>query len=616
LFPVLAFSYFFIYRASKHFVKEKISQILFSIAFFISIWLIFVIYSGLVSESFVSAMFFGSVLTFTTSLVLDFYLKKYTKLNFEITPPKQSKSRRWMWLSAILTSLMVYYIAVNGNFHDEGFVNGHKAIIAQLQNNYFPPRNLLLPSIDLRYHFGFDLLSAALTGITRCSVDHAIDFFSTASWFYCWIGLWVLGEKLFTSSYAGFCVAACTLFGGGLGPILGVLLTDFRWEVQLTGLFDMHTGIVVNPPIMSYFFQHPFAAGFPVVVSILLLVSEKQVENKVLNQLVLVFLFVALYFCQSILFLTLFPTLFLFLINYRKQFYSGITAVLILALLFISGSGLLFSSSHFVDSSILHFRFWPMHAPIIGIGGWYVCTFGLMLYFAVLGFFYLKQMKPVFAYIILVSAGIPFFVVYGNTWDIVKFATVAAFYMGILTGGAIGILLERKRYKVWVISGLVLCIYTGLLNAGIFIYKIQFGNKYYLKYDHVITDDHIKVINDLRELVKDNEMVFCEKKVARDFAVFGGLPVIYDEDPGIAKAFGLSEEYILKYFEMSEEKVFNESDFQKYNVTWIVNNNDDSLNLKNQIPQNRLRIVSEYNNLKLYQYIKEGSTAHTIKNNY
>ena len=100
------------------------------------------------------------------------------------------------------------------NFHDETYFNQHHAIIAHLQNGAYPPRYLYEPGSLLRYHYGFDLAAAIVTGLLRIRVDQAIDLLTLALWPLMFLLLWRLGEH-FGGAKAGLFVSLMVCFAGG-----------------------------------------------------------------------------------------------------------------------------------------------------------------------------------------------------------------------------------------------------------------------------------------------------------------------------------------------------------------------------------------------------------------
>ena len=70
------------------------------------------------------------------------------------------------------------------------------------------------------YHYGFDLVCAGLTALTRLRSDMAIHVVTIAGWAYCWCLLWVLGERIAGPKRGGLLTATATLLGGGFVVLL------------------------------------------------------------------------------------------------------------------------------------------------------------------------------------------------------------------------------------------------------------------------------------------------------------------------------------------------------------------------------------------------------------
>ena len=66
-----------------------------------------------------------------------------------------------MWIAALLVTAYVAPTALGWSFHDEVLVTGHLSITSEIENGTYPPRHLSFPELELRYHYGFDLLVAA-----------------------------------------------------------------------------------------------------------------------------------------------------------------------------------------------------------------------------------------------------------------------------------------------------------------------------------------------------------------------------------------------------------------------------------------------------------------------
>src|SRR5262249_2463548 len=82
----------------------------------------------------------------------------------------------WLWIGALGATSLMALAAIGWYFHDELFIVGHMSIVAEIQNNFYPPQNLAFAEFELRYHYGFALLTAIVTALFRLRIDVAIDF--------------------------------------------------------------------------------------------------------------------------------------------------------------------------------------------------------------------------------------------------------------------------------------------------------------------------------------------------------------------------------------------------------------------------------------------------------
>jgi hypothetical protein len=190
-----------------------------------------------------------------------------------------------MWLGMILVTAPIAVMALRGHFHDEVSPNnGHMTWVAEFQNDYFPPPLLGFTHIPLRYHYGFDMVSAALTALTRLRSDTAMHLVTIVGWAYCWCLLWVLGERIVGTKRGGLLTALATLLGGGLVVLMAPLaLHRFSTATTLLrsmlGMYSLGDKLRMRTIVIEYFFQHPFSIGFPLAAATLLAVFTSA-ENR------------------------------------------------------------------------------------------------------------------------------------------------------------------------------------------------------------------------------------------------------------------------------------------------------------------------------------------------
>src|SRR5215472_16566865 len=202
---------------------------------------------------------------------------------------------------ALLATLPIVLPTILLNFFDEGYFNGHHAMIAHLQNGVYPPRYLYDPTLPLRYHYGFDLAGAIITGLLRVRLDQAIDLLTLALWPCTFLLLWRVGEHV-GGRRAGLFVALAVCFSGGASQICSYKYSGTSMEGGKV-LFCTVNGLQQNPPFISYFFQHPWGLGAPLFCLVVLQrAALSRIPNKALGLMALLCSLMLLSLSQVVLF--------------------------------------------------------------------------------------------------------------------------------------------------------------------------------------------------------------------------------------------------------------------------------------------------------------------------
>ena len=177
-----------------------------------------------------------------------------------------------MILSATLATVVIAPMALGWAWHDEQLYTGHTGIISQIQNGHYPPRHMTFPDLEYRYHYGFDLAAAAIATALCVRRASRSTFLTLSSWWYTWCLLWLLGDRLLGPG-RGWITAVITLFGGGLPYLLA--LQDGYYVARFVMICEVG-GVDLNPPVISYFFQHPWALGLPLALCTMLIVLDER----------------------------------------------------------------------------------------------------------------------------------------------------------------------------------------------------------------------------------------------------------------------------------------------------------------------------------------------------
>ncbi|MGH7435415.1 MAG: hypothetical protein ACRENE_07050, partial [Polyangiaceae bacterium] len=285
---------------------ERLSRVL-APALALAAWLVAVHTTGLVTHSFYAGLGVGTAIVAASSVALARRGKPAAAIAGPGASEVASAPALWMWAGAaaamaILAGPEIFYAK-----HDECLIVGHLSLPAEMLNGVYPPRHLAFPSFELRYHYGTDLLTAAVSALLgRLDVRFTLHALTLLLWGYSFVLFWVLGERLIGGRASGPITATCVLFAGGapyfcrpLDPIVPYLTSDCR-----------EAGIWITPPFVSSFLQHPWTLGMPLFGAALLLVVHFGSDlPAVRGAAVLALVVVGLALAQAVLFVCLVPCL-------------------------------------------------------------------------------------------------------------------------------------------------------------------------------------------------------------------------------------------------------------------------------------------------------------------
>lgn len=330
-------------------------------------------------------------------------------------------------------------------FHDETVPTGHMSVVGQLQNGHYPPRYSFFPLWEYKYHYGFDVFAAMLSGIFHTGTPAAIDLATLLLWAYFAVLAAHLGQRLAGEKH-GLVTAAFALFGGGFlwfcpGPSAPI-------GQQLTGYCTVD-GFKVNAPISSYFFQHPFGLGIPLALALLCLLVDRGSGPRRGRYLCFGVVLLALYLGQIVLFLTFSASLLVAecFVGWRFQLGRARWMVPTLALVLVGASQL-----GAFGAAQAPYQLANLLQPHLGIAGsalgtmeWHWRTYGTILPLGLVGLLFLGAERLVFALLIVGCLVVSNTVQYKLTWDIVKFATEAELLLSICAGAVVARLLQLRR---------------------------------------------------------------------------------------------------------------------------------------------------------------------------
>jgi hypothetical protein len=463
-------------------------------------------------------------------------------------PPPGPRPTWWMWAGAALATVLVAPMAIGWSFHDEANIGGHMAFIAEMQNGVYPPRSLTFPQFELRYHYGFDLLAAAVSGLTRLRVDNAIDAVTLPCFGWLFAVAWRLGNVTGGSRAAGPFTAALVSFAGGL-PFVCAPGEPIRVPL-LVGQCSVE-GLLVNPPFLSYFFQHPWTVGAPLALTALLVASEAPRGAGRLAALGLVLL--ALTLTQLVLFVTVAAALLVAEVvpsvrgSLKEALDIRVAPLRALGLLVVVGltlavarrlGGFFAPMPDGASSGIV------VHLGVVetlaGAMRWHIASFGALLPLGVAGLLVRGRARVALGALVAASLLVLNTVRYSHSWDIVKFGTVTALSLAALAGLALSRLWSARPR--WLTRPAAVALLAVVLLPGI-DYPVLFamdakGLDSFPKTAWVMTPADSQVVAFLRTRVAPTDVVYRTAPPAYGYSPWAGLPVPWVEVQ--TRAFGFA----------------------------------------------------------------------------
>ncbi len=456
---------------------------------------------------------------------------------------------RWMGLTALVATAAMAPLALGYHIHDELFLTGHMSIAGQLQNGVYPPRHLAFPDTPLRYHYGFDLVSASVGALLHLPIDRAIDVATLALFALSWCLFWALGERLIGRGRA-WLVPLLALFGGGLPALCDNAPTPLGRVVELC-MVGRH---YLNPPLPSYFFQHPWTLGIPVGAAALLVLTDRRAPREAVRLAALAACLAALAFSQITMFAGFVPSFLVaetfcpggFDLRRGLRALAALTVAVVAAALlggfFVSAPGMPGLSF------VLQTGFGASPDESLS---WTAQTSGALLPLGALGLLALRRDRLVFALIAAGSLVVVNAVRFEGSDDIMKFATLGSLSLAVLSAAAIARLLPgrtggsrislySRQLAAASLVGLA-CITGGTFVAAMGLHLPQIPWYLTLAPQQPAPAD-AALIAWMREQLRPGELVYRAEPAGWAYAQWGGMPVPWIQ--WTVRAFGFSDERI------------------------------------------------------------------------
>jgi hypothetical protein len=540
----------------------------------VAAWLVALHVVGIVTGSFHIALFGATILLALVGALAW----------FRRAPSETTSEPRALWIGAALATLAVAPLAFGWAFHDELFFTGHMSIAATIENGAYPPRHLTFPVFELRYHYGFDLLVAALSSILRLPTSLAIDVVTLAAWGYTFCLLWLLGERHLAPK-SGWLVAVVTLFGAGI-PFFSVS-SGAPIVYRMLGIAAVGDR-AVSPPFVSYFFQHPWTIGFPLALCALLVALSEQAHYLRLATLALLTL--ALAISQFVLFAALPLALIAGEIERGLLPSAKLAAAVAVGALAALPLGGFFAPSPEDTGAALALR-----AGIVenGVLEWHIASFGALLPLGVAGIWWTPRLRVVLGALVLGALSIVNFVRYTHSWDIVKFAAVAQLALSI--GAAAAIARVTTHWRALLVAACTAAGATFVIALALRLPGIP--EAVFHRAPVAVAAADADAISDLRPRVAKGEIVYRNPSATHAYAQWGGLPQPWID--AMTARFGFSEKRIGYRLWLLQSQPADPRAWLDEGITWFVLDPSDD-KLRAHAAAWKATLVGEHGDLLIY----------------
>ncbi len=360
---------------------------------------------------------------------------------------------RWRHLPFLLgfaaMGALIWRVSFRFAFHDQTKTQAHPALIESILRGNFPPDLQVFPGVPLKYHFGADQFAAALAYVTGLPGWQALDWLQVFGWTLAVWGAYLLCREFGLKALPSFLTAFWFLLAAGWTYLLQPWLRLSEWGITYPLIWPDAYAVFqrfLNPGVISWFFQTPYALGIPLFLACLAMIVQAMSRGGRLPWVLSGIALGTLAVVQVALFLTLLAAtgatiLLRGLLEKRGWKEIWIPGALVggIALAMAFASGGFFETSSAYSKGLLPLV-WPpgyldhaLHAGRRPIGGteaflWYLSSFGSLLFLAPAAWvgaalWLRRAFRPelaIFAVISVLCLLLPQFFYYRLSWDIIK----------------------------------------------------------------------------------------------------------------------------------------------------------------------------------------------------
>ncbi len=473
---------------------------------------------------------------------------------------------RWMWLGALLAVAFMLPLELLWTEHDEWTTASHASLPREIQIGYYPPRHTLFSQFELKYHYGFDLLSSIFSLLFgNLDIWWSVHALTLLLWGYTFCLFWVMGEEWIGKRFAGPLAGAGVLLAGGMPYTcrkLEPLGSFFTGDCSTIGMWCV-------PPLVSNFVQHPWSLGIPLGACALLIFHVRRFNDRFwFSGLALVLALLSLshvvvFGCLTAAFVVAgaFEGWHPSWRNAAKMLGLGAVALVLARLM----HGFFAPAVEPTGFKLVFHPFWA--DPLLDWAYYHWISFGFTLPLGLLGLFWIRGERLLFGLLLAGSFLVFNFFRYPHSWDIVKFLMFAQILLAFLSAVAIARLLETPRLRALGVLGFIsVTIFACTWETGMALGLPGIG--FLRKPPPPPSAADLSALRYIKRWIKPGEAAYRSER-PETYPLFGGVPEMNTTwDPGV-DSFGFSRE-LIEHRKRLQSASATFDDYLSQDVRWFV----------------------------------------------
>lgn len=493
--------------------------------------------------------------------------------------------QRLEWRFVARGTVVIAPALIFWGFHDKlDAIFSHFSMASEIANGIYPPRDIYFPDQYLRYHYGVDLLFAAVSLALDIRIDLA-TIVVTAGMYVLYLALLIVLGRRLGGPVAAWPMMLLGAFAGGIPwlayqggrPLSHILAGVF--SVPHSSAFSSGPDGIINPTLASYFFQPPFTVGLPLSVLVLVATTEtgwRRAAGVAPGLAALSFSNTTMFLILSVGLVATEGARVASLLMRERRFAPdlwlfGALACGACAFMLTSGfTTIIFAKSGTAGSALMIRTNSGLPAGYLGaVAQWLLASMGLVL---PLGLVSLRRAGPLAGPIgwgAVLAIAVYLMFEYRHSWDIVKFVTAATFLLAIPSALAIAGMGRRH----WRYAALTLCIIAGLAFHLPFFVNLNDISSYAAPAALRVRElgsvpDEAAAITWLRQRIGGGEGVLVERERSRRMAYWGGFPQAWIDER--AADFSFPAEWIAEREGLTRAMAEEPAPWQAAGMRWAI----------------------------------------------